>query len=144
MKSWKLRLRGGSHVPWERDELWAPFISTLLPWRRGGGRASGKQGYGPFPFKDLAQHRHSCGRCLRLGTRDPGIQALLPQTQEYRPQPSSLRLGVQVQSSSLRLLSSGSSYSRPQTPSHKCTGNLKREECASFAPSWGLRTGNIS
>lgn len=25
-------MRGGPHVPWERDELWAPFISTQLSW----------------------------------------------------------------------------------------------------------------
>lgn len=30
-------VRGGPHVPWERDELWAPFISTLLSWQWGRG-----------------------------------------------------------------------------------------------------------
>lgn len=72
-------VRGGPHVPWERDELWAPFISTQLSWQWGRG---GKERDGPFPFKDLALHRHPCERCLRprhQGSKNPG------------PSPSSLR-----------------------------------------------------
>lgn len=69
-------------MPWERDELWAPFISTGCH----GDERGGKEGDRPFPFKDLDGHRHPCERCLRPGRQGPRIQA----------PPSSSDLGVQA------------------------------------------------
>lgn len=84
MKSWKFRLQEGGHTcPGNgMNSGLHSGLSLFPPCCHGDGRG-GKEAEGPFPFKDLAGHRHPCERCLRLGTRDPRISAhlLLPQTQ---------------------------------------------------------------
>lgn len=72
--------KGGPHMPWERDELWAPFISPVAMVMGGQG------GDRPFPFKDL----------VSTGIRARYQVALGPRDQESRPHPSSSDLGSRV------------------------------------------------
>lgn len=91
MKSWKLGLREGPHVPWERDELWAPFISTRSPWRRrrGARREMGLSLSRAWPGTGIP-----CERCLRpghQGPKNPGpspaphTRGTSPRTSLFRP-----------------------------------------------------------
>ena len=81
--------KGGPRVPWERDELWAPFISTGCHGDEGGARReTGLSLSRTWPGTGI-RAKDACG----LGTRG----------QEPRPRPSSSDLGVQApRPSSLR------------------------------------------
>ena len=69
------------------------------------------EGNGPFPFKDLAQHRHPCERCLRPGHRGP--KNLGPSTSSLRPRGTR---SPAPPHSDLRILALSPSYGpRPQT-----------------------------
>lgn len=80
-------------MPWERDELWAPFISTRLSWRRrrGARREMGLSLSRAWPGTGIP-----CERCLRPGHQGPknpgpGPAPLTPggtgpRTSPFRPQ----------------------------------------------------------
>lgn len=80
-------------MPWERDELWAPFISTRSPWRwrRGARREMGLSLSRAWPGTGIP-----CERCLRPGHQGPrnpgpGPAPLAPggpgpRTSPFRPQ----------------------------------------------------------
>lgn len=82
-------VRGGPHVPWERDELWAPFISTRSPWRwrRGARREMGLSLSRAWPGTGIP-----CERCLRpghQGPKNPGPGPAPPHPGDQVPAPRS-------------------------------------------------------